>query len=87
MNLSILIKEIDDTDLKYLNIEIETGQEYSLEYVDYILNKYGKHMQVDTCKFVYGSGKRKTTVQKHYEKAYKKHAVDKGNECLMTFRC
>ena len=53
LNLSILIKEINDTDLKYLNVEIGIRQEYSGEYVDYILNEYEKLMQVDTSKFVY----------------------------------
>ena len=68
LNLSILIKEINDTDLKYLSVEIGTRQEYSVEYVEFILSEYGKLMSVDTSTFVYGSGKRKTSVQKHYEK-------------------
>ena len=42
LNLSILIKEINDTDLKYLNVEIGTRQEYSVEYVEYILTEYAK---------------------------------------------
>ena len=68
LNLSILIKEINDTDLKYLSVEIGTRQEYSVEYVEFILSEYEKLMSVDTSTFVYGSGNRKTSVQKHYEK-------------------
>ena len=68
LNLSILIKEINDTDLKYLSVEIGTRQEYSVEYVEFILSEYEKLMSIDTSTFVYGSGKRKTRVQKHYEK-------------------
>ena len=68
LKLSTLIKEINVTDLKYLSVEIGTRQEYSVEYVEFILSEYGKLMSVDTSTFVYGSGKRKTSVQKHYEK-------------------
>ena len=68
LKLSTLIKEINDTDLKYLNIEIGIRQEYPVEYVEFILSEYEKLMEVDVESFVYGSGKRKTTVQKHYEK-------------------
>ena len=68
MHLSLLIHEINNTDLQYLNVEIGTRQEYSVEYVEFILSEYEKLMDVDISSFVYGSGKRKTKVQKHYEK-------------------
>ena len=68
MNLTLLINEINATDLQYFNVEIGTRQEYSVEYVEYIIAEYEKSMKVDTSTFVYGSGKRKTLVQKHYEK-------------------
>ena len=68
MNLTLLINEINATDLQYSNVEIGTRQEYSVEYVEYIISEYEKVMKVDTSTFVYGSGKRKTAVQKHYEK-------------------
>ena len=68
MHLSLLIHEINNTDLQYLNVEIGTRQEYSVEYVEFILSEYEKLMDVDISTFVYGSGKRKTKVQKHYEK-------------------
>ena len=68
LNLTLLLKEINTTDLQYLNVEIGTRQEYTIEYVEFILSEYEKLMRVDTSTFVYGSGKRKTVVQKHYEK-------------------
>lgn len=68
LKLTLLLKEINMTDLQYFNVEIGTRQEYSVEYVEFILSEYEKLMKVDTTSFVYGSGKRKTTVQKHYEK-------------------
>jgi transposase len=68
LRITRLIEDINNSDLTYLNVEIGTRQEYSVEYVEYILNEYEKLMKVDTATFVYGSGKRKTTVQKHYEK-------------------
>ncbi len=68
LRITQLIEEINNNDLIYLNVEIGTRQEYSVEYVEYILNEYVKLIRIDTSAFVYGSGKRKTTVQKHYEK-------------------
>ena len=68
LRITRLIEEINNSDLIYLNVEIGTRQEYSVEYVEHILSEYEKLMKVDTSTFVYGSGKRKTTVQKHYEK-------------------
>ena len=68
MHLSLLIQEINNIDLQCFNVEIGTRQEYSVEYVEYILNEYEKLLHIDTSSFVYGSGKRKTAVQKHYEK-------------------
>ena len=68
MYLTQLIHEINTTDLFFHNAEIGTRKEYTIEYVEYILSQYKKIMQVDISSFVYGSGKRKTTEQKHYEK-------------------
>lgn len=68
MYLTVLIQEINTTDLFCHNAEIGTRKEYTIEYVEYILAQYKKIMSVDTSLFVYGSGKRKSTEQKHYEK-------------------
>jgi transposase len=66
--LTQLIKEINETDLFFHNVEIGSRKEYTIEYVEYILNQYTKIMSIDTSTFVHGSGKRKTIEQKHYEK-------------------
>lgn len=66
--LTQLIKEINETDLFFHNVKIDTRKEYTIEYVEYILNQYTKIMSIDISTFVHGSGKRKTIEQKHYEK-------------------
>ena len=66
--LTQLINEINDTDLIFHNVKMGVRQEYSVEYAEYILSEYTKLMNVDTKAFVHGSGKRKTAVQKRYEK-------------------
>ncbi len=66
--LTQLIQEINETDLFFHNAEIGTRKEYTIEYTEYILAQYKKIMCIDTAAFVYGSGKRKTQIQKHYEK-------------------
>ena len=66
--LTQLIKEINENDLFFHNVEIGTRKEYTIEYVEYILNQYAKIMSIDTSTFVHGSGKRKTIEQKRYEK-------------------
>jgi len=38
LRITRLIEEINNSDLMYLNVEIGTRQEYSVEYVEYILN-------------------------------------------------
>ena len=58
LKLTLLLKEINTTDLQYFNVEIGTRQEYSVEYVEFILSEYEKLMKVDVASFVYGSGKR-----------------------------
>ncbi len=66
--LTQVIKEINDIDLMYDNFKIGTRQEYTVEYCEYILNQYSKIMNIDTTSFVHGKGKRKSIIQKHYEK-------------------
>ena len=47
----------------------ETRQEYSVEYVEYVLSTYLETVGMTKEDFVHGSGKRKTLQQKRYEKA------------------
>ena len=68
MYLTHLIQEINDKDLFFHNFKIGIRKEYTIEYVEYILIQYQITMNIDTSTFVYGSGKRKTIEQKHYEK-------------------
>ena len=68
MYLTQLIQEINETDLFFHNFKIGIRKEYTIEYVEYVIEQYQKIMEVDTSSFVYGSGKRKTILQKHYEK-------------------
>ncbi len=63
-----LINEINDTDLNYYDFKIGMRKEYTVEYAEFILKEYAKIMLVDTKTFVHGIGKRKTQIQKHYEK-------------------
>jgi len=46
----------------------ETRQEYSVEYVEYVLKTYLEAVDIKVEDFVHGSGKRKTLQQKRYEK-------------------
>lgn len=66
--LTQLISEINPTDLVLHNVEIGTRDEYTVEYCEYILKEYTKLLSIDTNTFVHGNGKRKTSVQRHYEK-------------------
>ena len=68
MYLTQLIQEINEIDLLFHNAKIGTRKEYTIEYVEQMLVQYKKIMQIDVSSFVYGSGKRKTIVQRHYEK-------------------
>lgn len=68
MYLTQLISEINQTDLMFHNVEIGTRDEYTVEYCEYILKEYTKLLSIDTNTFVHGRGKRKTSVQRHYEK-------------------
>ena len=78
MYLTQLIQEINTTDLFFHNAKIGTSKEYTIEYVEYILSQYKKIMQVDISSFVYGSDKRKTVEQKHYEKLEEYPIADAG---------
>ena len=68
MYLTQLIQEINETDLFLHNFKIGIRKEYTIEYVEFVTEQYQKVMGIDISAFVYGSGKRKTALQKHYEK-------------------
>ncbi len=66
--LSDLITEINETDLLFHNVKIGTRKEYNIEYLIDIQKQYMNLLKIDISNFVHGSGKRKSQVQKHYEK-------------------
>ena len=68
MYLTQLIQDINETDLFFHNFKLGVRKEYTIEYVEFVLEQYQKITEIDTSSFVYGSGKRKTIEQKHYEK-------------------
>ena len=67
-NLTSTIQEINEEILCYLNVKISTREEYSIEYVETILEQFREAASIDPSTFVYGSGHRKTKEQKLYEK-------------------
>lgn len=59
---------INVEDLKLMNVKIEKRSEYTIEYLDQMLEKYRKICCIDVEKFVHGKSVRKTTHQRKYEK-------------------
>ena len=55
-------------ELMLLGVKFETRTEYAIEYLEGILENYTKILNIDESKFVYGRGKRKTNIQRNYEK-------------------
>ncbi len=62
-----LLTEINETYLAYLGIVFDIRQEYSIEYVEYILEKYLEVLGLSTDSFVRGKGKRRGQEQRMYE--------------------
>ena len=63
-----LIEKINKEELMLLGVKIETRTEYAIEYLEEILENYTKILNIDESKFIYGRGKRKTNIQRNYEK-------------------
>ncbi len=76
--LTELIGKINKDELILFGIKFETREEYAIEYVEEILVKYKEILNIDENKFVYGKGKRKTNIQRNYEKIkeYKERLQD-----------
>lgn len=78
--LSELIEKINKDELILFGVKFETRTEYAIEYVEEILEKYKKILNIDESKFVCGKGKgkRKTNTQRNYEKIkeYKERLQD-----------
>lgn len=76
--ISELIETINKEELMLFGVKFETRTEYAIEYVEEILERYKKILNIDENKFVYGKGKRKTNIQKNCEKIkeYKERLKD-----------
>lgn len=77
LKISEIIDIINKEELQYLNVKIEKREVYAIEYLEDIINKYVKAVNIDINKFVYGKGKRKNNFQRNYEKL---------NECLKKLK-
>lgn len=66
--ISQLLKKINDEVLVNYRVKMEPREEYSVEYVEYLLSTYEKLTGCSKDNFVSGKGKKKTTEQKDYEK-------------------
>lgn len=71
--LSSLINKINEELLYSMKIKIEPREEYAIEYVELILDKFSSAVNLDRSKFVYGSGHHKTKEQKWFEKLEEYH--------------
>ena len=69
--VSEIIDIINVEDLELMNVKIEKRSEYTIEYLEQILEKYRKICCIDVEKFVHGKGVRKTNYQRKYEKLSK----------------
>ena len=66
--LTSLISEMNQAMAVYRRATFDTRQEYAIEYVDYILTGFLKAVGMTEADFVHGKGKRKTSLQRLYEK-------------------
>lgn len=66
--VSAIIDIINAEDLELMNIKIEKRNEYTIEYLEQILERYKEECCIDVEKFVHGKGVRKTSYQRKYEK-------------------
>ena len=80
--ITMLIEEMNSEVLGYLGIKFETRDEYAIDYVEELLNKYKELTNLDINSFVSGKGKRKSIHQRQYQelegywerlKTYAKH--------------
>ena len=68
LKVSEIIDEINNEELALLDVKIEKREEYAIEYLEDILNRYCEFFALIPEEFSYGKGKRKTLYQRRYEK-------------------
>ena len=62
-----LLERINTEVLFYFGVKLEPREEYAVEYVELLLQRYVELTGCNCTDFVSGKGKRKSTEQKHYE--------------------
>ena len=89
IKISSLIDTMNQEVLGYLGLKIEKREEYAIDYVFEVLNKYKRATQLDETTFVSGCGHRKSIQQKQYQellgyyerlKTYARHIEICGEE-------
>lgn len=65
--ITALLNEIND-ELACNEIKIETNTEYAPEYLSEVAVRYSQICRIDEADFVHGSGRRKSSQQRHYER-------------------
>lgn len=71
VNISNLLKEINNSSLLEPGLFFEIKESYSIEELEEILSYLLSIIDKNSITFVYGIGKRKNILQKYYEKLYK----------------
>ena len=62
-----LLARINEEDLLFLGVRLESREEYAIEYVDQMLDAYKRAMRIDEASFVNGKGHHKSSVQRKYQ--------------------
>ena len=65
--ISELINSMNSEVLNLLGLKFEVREEYAIEYLETMLDKYASITSLDKSSFVYGTGRRKSIYQKQYE--------------------
>ena len=65
--ISELIDLMNAEVLNLFGVKFETREEYAIEYIETMLDKYEDITGLDKSSFVYGTGRRKSLYQKQYE--------------------
>jgi len=68
LKISELIKEINSDDLSFLGIRFEPREEYAVEYLELLIDKYKDIYSLTPDSFASGRGHRKTPQQRRYQK-------------------
>lgn len=65
--VSEIIEKINKEDLVFLNVKFEKREEYAIEYMEEIIQKYKELFDINENNFVHGKGVRKTKYQRNFE--------------------